>query len=77
MVALPWLLVAALFVVLVFVHGLYRMGLHDRHNLAQFAFLLMLEPKVYELQRGNFIRLVRHAEARDAASLGTILLFYL
>lgn len=77
MQVLPWATVVILVAVLAFVRSLWKIGIRDRHHLAQFTFLLMLEPSVYAAQRDNFVRLVRKLKAGDSSDLGSTLLLEL
>jgi hypothetical protein len=67
------LIVAVLGIALFFVNGMYRMGLHDRHNLAQFVNVLMLEPGAFEGEREKFLRRVRTLKASGPAALGSMM----
>ena len=53
---------------------MYRRGVSDRHPLAQFIYLVMLEPSAYEVQRSNFIRFVQSRKAPSSDALSGLML---
>jgi hypothetical protein len=70
MTIILWAIAAALALALTWVHGLYRLGLHDRHHLTQYVFTLMLEPGAFEDERTKFLRQVRRIKAPNESALG-------
>jgi hypothetical protein len=77
MTIVPWVIVATLALALIWVHSLYRLGLHDRHHLAQFVFALMLEPGAFEEEQTKFLREVKRIKAPNATALAVTMMFEL
>jgi hypothetical protein len=77
MATLGWLFAALLALSNIFVWGLWRIGIRDRHHMAQFIFLLLFHPGVFEVQRNNLAKYVQLVPAKNASELGARMLLVL
>jgi hypothetical protein len=68
---MEWWIISALTVVVLLLIRIYRIALRENRAITHYALLILLDEKVYRIQRDSLVEYVGASDAKRAIDLGT------